>query len=324
MSRLLFCLCLLLTLVSCRRRNILNPNTDRDGLKMYQIRSDRTDEEIVQFLEPHQVWIAPEATKRNQLLVFLGGTSSAPRLYQAFPQFAASIGYHVVNVAYNNSPSVQVCSGDPARECFERLREETWAGRNTSTRIFINETHSVHNRLLKLVQYMDEISPDEGWDQYVTGDDLQFDRVVVAGHSQGAGLAAYIGRQERVARVIMFSGPNDYSELYEEAADWAEGFYETPVERYYGLLHADDEIIPFSRQYAFWQRLGLIALGDTVLIDDKSAPYDNARALYTRTRPARNVLPLGKYHNAAVVDKYLRKEEGEYVMAEAWRYLLGG
>ncbi|MEM6345303.1 MAG: hypothetical protein AAF927_15535 [Bacteroidota bacterium] len=322
MPRYLIFLFVALTLLSCRRRNILDPKTDRDGLKMYQIRSDKTDESIVQFLEPHQAWIAPDAVKRNQLLVFFGGTSSSPRLYQAFPQFAALEGYHVVNVAYNNSPSVQVCSGDPATECFERLREETWQGRNTSTRIFINEVHSAENRLRRLIQYLHEISPDEAWDQFFEGEEIQYDRLVMAGHSQGAGLAAYVGRQERVARVIMFSGPNDYSELYEEAAVWAEGDYETPVNRYYGLLHIEDEIIPFARQYAFWERLGLIALSDTVLVDGKTAPFEGSHALYTNVRPARNLLPLGKYHNASVVDQYLRKEEGEYVMAEVWRYLL--
>ncbi|MFK7925945.1 MAG: hypothetical protein AB8H47_28610 [Bacteroidia bacterium] len=322
MSRVLLSLCLVLTLLSCRRRNILDPNTDRDGLKMYQVRSDKTDEDIVQFLVPHQAWIAPDAVKKNQLLVFLGGTSSSPRLYQEFSQFAALEGYHVLNVAYNNSPSVQVCSGDPAQECFERLREETWAGRNTSTRIFVNEVHSVENRLRRLIQYMDQISPDEGWDQYYSGEDILYDNIVAAGHSQGAGLAAYIGRQEKVARVIMFSGPNDYSQLYEAAADWAEGPFETPINRFYGLLHIDDEVIPFERQYAFWERMGLTTLTDTVLIDGNSAPFGGSHALYTNVRPAKNLLPLGKYHNASIVDKYLPKENGAYVMEEVWGYLL--
>ena len=322
MHRLCLFLLIIPLLYSCRKRNILTPKADREGIVHYQIKSKTLDPGIVQDRFPNHLYVAPEVTQRDLLLVFLGATNSAPHDYEEFPRQAARMGYHVINMNYSNSPSVNLCTGEGNEECFERMREEVQTGRRTSNRIFVNEVHSIENRLLKLLQYMADLDPGMGWEQYFNGDDLRYHKMVIAGHSQGAGQAAYIGKKNEVERVIMFSGPNDYSEFFKDAAAWAEGFFETDRERYFVLAHLEDEVLPFAQQYAFWHRLGLTALGDTTLVGEQNVPSSNPQMLYTQLKPGASSFSLGRYHNSVVVDRYLRREKGEVVLEGIWEYLL--
>lgn len=321
MSRLLCWLLVVLLFSACGKRNILSPKTDQEGIKMYQIKSKTTDPGIVQDRFPNQVYLAPDVNPRNQLLLFLGATNSVPEDYQLFLEQAASLGYHVINMNYSNSPSVQICAGDANPECFERMREEVQTGRNTSNRIFVNEVHSVDNRLRKLLEYLHQLSPTENWNQYYRDTAIRYGQMVIAGHAQGAGQAAYIGKEFEVARVILFSGPNDYSAFFGEAASWATGFFETDLDRYFAFSHRDDEIHAFALQYAFWDQLGLTALGDTTEVGEGTI-NGTPHLLYTRMEPRGGVISLGKYHNSVVVDRFTPRTKGEPDFVAVWDYLL--
>lgn len=321
MKQLLFCsLMPLLLLTACGKRNILSPKTDKAGIKMYQVRSRTIDVGIVQDRFPNRAYIAPEVTRRNQLLVFLGATNAVPEDYEAFPEYAASLGYHVLNLNYSNSPSVQLCAGDNNPECFERMREEVETGRSTSNKIFVNEVHSFRYRLRKMLEYLHQLDDSEGWGQYYTDTALNYADMVVAGHGQGAGHVAYIARKNEVARVILFSGPNDYSGFYEEPAAWAEGFFETDKDRFYAFSHLNDEVLPFGQQYAFWDKMELTDFGDTTLVEE--AINGNPHLLYTRAAPKGRIFSLGKWHNAVVVDRFLAMENGAPELQFVWGYLL--
>jgi predicted esterase len=57
--------------------------------------------------------------------------------------------------------------------------------------------------------------PFESWAQYLaTPDSIDWSNIIVGGHSQGAGHAAYLAKFNSVNRVLLFSGPNDYSTAF--------------------------------------------------------------------------------------------------------------
>ena len=201
------------------------------------------------------------------------------------------------------------------------MREEVQTGRSTSNRIFVNEVHSVHDRLIKLLEYLHTLSPDEGWDQFLINGEWDYENIVLAGHSQGSGQVAYIARKNEVAKVLLFSGPNDYSEFFDDAATWATGFFATPQERFYALSHLEDGIHSFELQYTFWQRMGLIALGDTVQVGAEGVT-GSPHLMYTTMRPEGNLFGLGKFHNSVVVDRYLSTKGGEAELRGVWEYML--
>lgn len=60
----------------------------------------------------------------------------------------------------------------------------------------------------------------------------------MAGHSQGAGMAAYIAQRKSVARVILFSSPWDLYGRDRELAPWIKaGPGATPADRWFGAYH---------------------------------------------------------------------------------------
>jgi hypothetical protein len=85
--------------------------------------------------------------------------------------------------------------------------------------------------------HLDAAQSSYGWDAYLAGDVPRWERIIVSGHSQGAGHAAFISTQRRVARVVMFGGGPDRSAG--QLASWvAPGA--TPGSRYFGFVHVDD------------------------------------------------------------------------------------
>jgi pimeloyl-ACP methyl ester carboxylesterase len=50
---------------------------------------------------------------------------------------------------------------------------------------------------------------------------MDFGRMILAGHSQGGGHAAFIAMRHEVARVLMFGSPKDFSTRFNQPADGA-------------------------------------------------------------------------------------------------------
>ncbi|MGH9652519.1 MAG: BPSS1187 family protein, partial [Bryobacteraceae bacterium] len=85
--------------------------------------------------------------------------------------------------------------------------------------------------------------PKGGWSEFVANGKPVWRRIVVAGHSQGSGHAAYIGKLFRVDRVLMFSGPQDYMDDLHKPAPWQARKSATPPSRFFAFLNLKD---PFN------------------------------------------------------------------------------
>jgi len=190
------------------------------------------------------------------LLVFLPGTGGRPPGPIAFLHAAADAGYRVISLDYNDEPSVAVycprkppaCSGD-----FRRMRIY---GDGISIAPSFDNTgaESIVNRLVKLLAYLDRQDPRQKWGDYLESGAPSWNRIALAGQSQGAGMAAYIAKRQVVGRVILFSSPWDFvlsSGNARTLAPWIAMPGKTPPERWFGGYHArETEAALLARSYA--------------------------------------------------------------------------
>ena len=107
--------------------------------------------------------------------------------------------------------------------------------------------------------------PGQGWGEYIQGKEIQWEKIIVAGHSQGAGHAAYLGKKFRLAGVLILSGPQDYLNYFHSPAGWLSGPSQTPPSRYFAFLHLRDQF-DFKKQLANCKKLMQLNEPDTLRV----------------------------------------------------------
>ncbi|MCG6152000.1 BPSS1187 family protein [Leptospira bandrabouensis] len=236
---------------SCAGQNAFPSSGTVGSLTRLQIRPSQTSSGISNYDQPHYVF-PPQSgvTNKNILSVFYPGTGSSPCEVNTFLQHGATRGYHVVGLSYPNGEAVNtVCNQGAAKSetnCFENLRKEVLTGVDLSPYVSVDISNSIEGRLLSLIQYLIRVRPSEGWDQFLTGNQINWSLVYVGGHSQGSGHAALQGKNRTLGRVSIYSGVSDYSLQNSTLPSWMGGTQNTPGTSYYGLIHENDSIANFS------------------------------------------------------------------------------
>jgi hypothetical protein len=204
-----------------------------------------------------------------------------------------------------------------------------WAGRAPEgPDPHVSRYDSIAFRLIALLDYLKARFPREGWGRYVqlkrdspyapggVRQWLVLRRIILAGSSQGAGEAAYIATQFKLARVITFVNPSDNDQLTQSSytdppfdcgpanptgnggswlAAWMRRRSATPPSRYLGFDHTHDYL--YNCDAHAWRRLGY--RGPRVDIDTR-APA-GSHQLYTGAMRRSDLhLPVGY----SVVDPY--------------------
>jgi hypothetical protein len=184
-------------------------------------------------------------------------------------------------------------SSDP--NSFNNFRDELCFGNPVSTIVDVNVLNCITTRATKLLLFLKNTYPDQNWGQYLTPTNtILWSKVIVSGHSQGSGHACYLAKTFLTDKVVMFSGPNDFSTYFNSPANWLFQTGLTPLNKYYSLLHTQDEIVPFVYQVANTRALGLLnSTQSPLLVDNLPSPYSNARSLSLS-------IPAVSYHNSTV------------------------
>lgn len=210
-----------------------------DGLVVYRVVPHDTDPAITRFDDPHYIVFDPARPASADLLLFMSGTGGRPENLSEFIKVAAEQGYRAVSLAYNNVPAVvAVCPQDPDPGCSAKFRSRRIFGTKDMGGIDDEPAESIVNRFTKLLVSLDRLHPTEGWGAYLDGGKPRWERIAVAGHSQGAGMAAFIAQKVRVARVILFSSPWDFFGKDRRLAPWVlDGPGATPAESWFGAFH---------------------------------------------------------------------------------------
>lgn len=273
----------------------------------YLVAPRDTDTAIDQWLKPHVVEIDRSAATRNFLYVHIPGSYGLPSDSKLILKQAARHGYPAIGLRYPNSWTVYTlctASSDPA--CFKNVRLEILDGIDRTGLVAISEANSITNRLAKLLEYLDGAHPEDDWGRFLNDDgDIIWSKIVVSGHSQGAGHAAMIAHVHKVSRVGMFAGPPDFSSFFEAPADWLSETGETPVGSYFGFGHMRDSLVPEHNLVEIWEALGLGLFGAPVNIDEPTPHIGRSHMFFTAADPA--VFGLIADHNSVVVDRQTPK-----------------
>ncbi len=273
----------------------------------YRVTPRETDPRILRFDEAHLVLFDKTKPPSSNLLLFLPGSGARAASVSAFLGGAAALGYRVVSLSYNDLPAiVAVCPRDPDPACSAKVRQKRIFGDDVTTRIDDTPAEAIVNRLTRLLLKLDHDHPTEAWGEYLVEAAPKWERIAVAGHSQGAGMAAYIAQRKRVARVILFSGPGDYQARERRLAPWiGAGPGATPADCWFGAYHRKENAAE------------LVARAYQAL----RVPEAHTRVL--TLEPERGIGD-NPYHLSVVGNGTTpRAADGSPAYSEDWRFLLG-
>jgi polyhydroxybutyrate depolymerase len=264
----------------------------------------------------HFISVPTNPSNSGVLYVHLPGSGGLPEDYQILNKHAATLGYHVINLAYPNWPAVRTLIMDESDvDLPEKIRRERLYGENQTILIQVNKNNSIENRIIKLLEYNHFRHPEEHWDQFLTANNgLYWYKIVVGGHSQGAGHAAYLAKQHPLQGIIMFAGPGDYVKDV-GSAPWI--FQENMIsaEQMYAFTHRFD---PVSRIFFTHQEiLGLDAYGSIQRIDKKSIDELSGHMLSSWLLD----IPEKNYHGSVAVDDFLPTNDALSYYYTAWTYM---
>jgi hypothetical protein len=283
---------------------------------IYSIAPGITDPLISKASDNHIVCVSTDPAKKNLLYVFLPGTHRNPKGCQATVIKAATLGFHAIGLMYDNSVPVNpLCKDGTDITCHSRARREVIDGVDRHPAVNTNKTESIINRLVKLLKYLSLRYPDQGWQQYVSGQDPDWSKIIIAGHSQGGCLAGVIGKYYPVKKVIMLSAI-DFM-LNKSVPDWEQ--IQTNREKYFGLINVKDEQVPFDFEKLGWKSLAMMNYG--TMADAIRNSYSHTHTLISTENPPDS--GVDKYHNSTGVDSYIPKDaSGKYIYDAAWEYMM--
>jgi hypothetical protein len=250
----------------------------------------------------HRV-VVPDGARGRPLVVVIGGTNSTPSGYDDFSAHAADLGYPVVNLRYPNAFTVaSVCQQSEASDrCFANIRGEIVFGAGTpdpTGAVYSSEGASVDaaNSIVgRMIALLDHLAAEDGyWNRYLISDPtspyvathrgpvrLDHKKLILTGHSQGGGHAAFWAMRAAVERVVMLGSPDDTAHF--GLAPWIRDSSATPLDRYWGIRHQAEG--QFGQNVpAAWNALGGGGVGagdDTSEVDvgDGSGSPDGSHRL---------------------------------------------
>jgi hypothetical protein len=264
----------------------------------------------------HFVWLDPSAPRFPKLVVFLPGFEGKPRCCQLMESEIARLGYYVIGLMYPNEFNIVTgCSASLDPDCAAQARLEILDGVDRSGTLSVNYANSIDNRLIKLLVYLDQSFPSEGWSRFLQDGEPDWSKIVISGNSFGAGQAALIGTVRKVKRVVMISGPAP-----EETAPWI-SIGETPAAKYFVLYHQHETWT--SVITANVGALGLDRFGSPVAPELSEPPYGGTHLLATDLVPRGATDPAAAHLSTSVDVRTPLAPDGTPLLRDAWRYLWG-
>jgi hypothetical protein len=218
---------------------------------------------------------------------------------------------------YPNVPTVgSFCTNNTDLTCFENVRREIIEGLDYSPEISIQQNEAIYNRIKKLLSYLSTNYPSENWSQYLNeSGEVNWEKVIVSGHSQGGGHAALMGKLFPLKRVLCFSSPKDWNNTIDNVPPWV-GSENWAMDKsnVFVFNHLLDE---HEQQLVIWDSLGLNSSGPSVNVETMNPPYSNTRQLVTNYN-----VNTGDEHASTIQDNKTPKVNLIPVFEPVWTYML--
>ncbi len=253
-----------------------------------------------------------------RLFVMIPGTLSNPNDYRAILKTAAKNGYHSMGIAYSNTGTLaDLCDGSSDPDCSARLLEEYLTGENTSNLVDVPRAESFENRIQKMISYLNANYPEEGWDSFLNKQgDIFWERISLAGHSQGSTHTLYISRKRKLLRASFFSGPNGFKSNG-QYPDWLTRAGLTPNTEIYVFNHRADRLSEWGEALDTWDAIGIA--GNKISVDTHD-DFEGSHRLYTYASKMRNLFTGA--HGAHCTDKDTPlNRNGQPRFTNVWKYM---
>lgn len=269
-------------------------------LRIESFRPSLVDGRVKEFDEPNIVISPAKPSATTPLVVFLPATSGKPADSIALLKVVAGQGYPVIGLEYNSfPPGVRFCQESTDLDCFAAFREMRSTGGGRNAPVANSEAESIVRRLVAMLAYLARTRPEGGWSGYLEGDQPRWDRLVLSGLSQGAGMAAYLAKRHVVSRVVLFSSPWDYTGPNREPAPWLSTPSATPMASWHAEYNSREATAEALK--ASYARLRIPAAN--IRVFSRDLPADARRS--TQVNP---------YHYVTVTDT---------AYADEWRTMFG-
>jgi hypothetical protein len=233
-------------------------------------------------------WCAPGdgVPWNGRLVIHLVGTYADPLEEHGLPQRACELGLAAIAPMYENRDAGRaVCGDDP--DCYEAFHAEIVDGEpGAPDPVDVSTTSALRHRIATLLDRL--AARGAPWiairDALVAGD---FSAAVISGHSQGAGHALYLARDESAERVILLAGPTDRTSsgtASNAPAPWISALEASPLPtaRRFGYIHDDDGFAVVDQVVDNWRLAGVV--GDDSCAFRSGGGYDpTCRGIRTAT-----------------------------------------
>lgn len=288
------------------------------GLTVHSVLPAQTDSSRAGPAAPSLAMTGAASHRNGLLLVFLPGTGGKPSCCTLFLTRAVSLGYSAIGLTYDNETAVGArCLNNLG--CFGEVRTNVFDGSDPSSYSDLPASDGVSSRLAALLSYLAARYPRAGWRRFLNGGEPAWGSIVMSGHSQGGGEAAFIGTLRRLRGVVALSSPPD-TDLSHHPASWLSSVPSgpTPLRRMIVFVHSGDPF--YARILADWRAMQLGSLGPPTSVDAAAPPYGGTHQLISSAALPQAVLAT---HDSTAVDAATpRCSDGTPEYAPVWDYML--
>ena len=231
-------------------QNVFGPAPEFTARAVYRVSPETADPALKSADSHDSVALMPEGIPRPELFLWLPGTGGHPEGAGWMLNTAVQGGYRTIGLEYNTQGMVEtLCRTTHDPECPTRMRQERFTGGVARAVVPNTPAEGIETRLTMLLRALAAQHPAEGWGAYLDGGHPAWSKIVVAGHSQGAAMAAFIAKQRTVARVVMFSGGADGDGLIANTRTWSSWLAapaKTPMNRWFAEYSDKEHLADFQ------------------------------------------------------------------------------
>ncbi len=246
-SKIIFIAGMLLLSIQGSAQNDNRPFIDSVQYKIVRVKPGSTNPAIHTWDTAHIIYYDP-AIKSNKILLWLTGTGGTTKnIPVEFFKTALGQGYRIIALSFISIPAVsQICVGnilDRNVDCAASFRRKRIYGDNDFSLINDEPQDAIIPRFVNLLQWLVQHDAAGNWAQWLNINSSKpvWNKIAIAGQSQGGGMAEFIAQHEVLARVISFSGGWDYSNSKEKKiAGWYFNKPATPMDNWYATYHINE------------------------------------------------------------------------------------
>jgi hypothetical protein len=216
----------------------------------------------------HRVY-KPSAAPRPELVVHLPGHGNEPENQTKLVQTAAFAGFRAIGLVWSNETlAADDCTSDPNfNDCLETTRTERGFGAGVG---------SVQRELTDLLTALDTDYPADGWGDFLDSGVPDWDKIILAGYSEGANQGAFMAKQVEFKSVVLISGGGNFgvpppNSMTDPLADWLIQPGATPGYDHIALYHEGE---PFAAAYPVaYDAIGLGTLSFARVPEDQTTGW---------------------------------------------------